>query len=60
MGELKMENPRSIPLNKIFDAQDACPYFERRQHVEGLQDDRTCLHDMKQCEQHKRCPLDRW
>ncbi|MFA5424472.1 MAG: hypothetical protein WC374_11515 [Phycisphaerae bacterium] len=60
MGKLKVELSQAVPLNKIIDAQDACPYFERKEFVEGLDDDHKCLHDMERCERHKRCPLDRW
>jgi hypothetical protein len=46
--------------DRIGDAQEKCPYFEQREKVEGLDDDKMCNYDMTPCEARMHCPNGNW
>jgi hypothetical protein len=47
-------------VDRIASAQKECPYFEQREKVEGLNDDKMCTYDMKPCEARMHCPVGNW
>ena len=59
-SELDPDGWHDERVDRIVAAQAECPYFERREPVEGLSDERWCLHDNKPCEARNGCPLGKW
>lgn len=47
-------------VNRIINAQEHCPYFQKLERVTDLDDDRLCLIDKRPCSARRFCPIDKW